>query len=198
MTSNEGGENSAGRSGFYALWLLQTKKQFHNFYKMSHFAAENLIWLNLSLYVFEGVLFKVQKLSPRTRPLNSSPVMESQILVCCWNLNPCPKQDHAFAYLLYKSFENPVVKGEIARNEKFLLFLQCFLPFHKPFQHMRQFQNCHLQSLPVWESLKLSFRKGLTKQWNFKYLQMTDTCDSNMIILLWKNGKYFQSKRKCW
>ena len=28
----------------------------------------------------------------------------------------------------YKSFENTVGKGEIARNEQFLLFPQCFLP----------------------------------------------------------------------
>ena len=28
----------------------------------------------------------------------------------------------------YKSFENNVVKGEIARNEQFLLFPQCFYP----------------------------------------------------------------------
>ena len=27
------------------------------------------------------------------------------------------------------SFENTVGKGEIARNEQFLLFLQCFYPF---------------------------------------------------------------------
>ena len=29
----------------------------------------------------------------------------------------------------YKSFENTVGKGVIARNEQFLLFPQCFLPF---------------------------------------------------------------------
>ena len=33
-----------------------------------------------------------------------------------------------FACLQYKSFENTVGKGEIARNEQFLLFPQCFLP----------------------------------------------------------------------
>ena len=30
--------------------------------------------------------------------------------------------------LQYKSFENTVGKGEIARNKQFLLFAQCFLP----------------------------------------------------------------------
>ena len=33
-----------------------------------------------------------------------------------------------FTCLQYKSFENTVGKGEIARNEQFLLFPQCFLP----------------------------------------------------------------------
>ena len=32
-----------------------------------------------------------------------------------------------FMYLHYKSFENTVGKGEIARNKQFLLFPQCFL-----------------------------------------------------------------------
>ena len=31
--------------------------------------------------------------------------------------------------LHHKSFENTVGKGEIAHNEQFLLFPQCFLPF---------------------------------------------------------------------
>ena len=33
-----------------------------------------------------------------------------------------------FTCLQYKSFENTVGKEEIARNEQFLLFPQCFLP----------------------------------------------------------------------
>ena len=33
-----------------------------------------------------------------------------------------------FYSLQYKSFENTVGKGEIARNEQFLLFPQCFSP----------------------------------------------------------------------
>ena len=38
-----------------------------------------------------------------------------------------------FTCLQYKSFENIVGKGEIARNEKFLLFPQCFLPVWRIF-----------------------------------------------------------------
>ena len=39
-----------------------------------------------------------------------------------------PKQALVFTCLQYKSLENTVKKGEIARNEQFLLFPQCFLP----------------------------------------------------------------------
>ena len=48
---------------------------------------------------------------------------------------PSPKQALVFTYLQYKSLENTVGKGEIARNEQFLLFpvfsthLENFLPF---------------------------------------------------------------------
>ena len=38
----------------------------------------------------------------------------------------------------YKSFENTVGKGEIARNEQFLLFPQCFLPVWRTFCHFHQ------------------------------------------------------------
>ena len=53
-----------------------------------------------------------------------------------------------------KSFENTAGKGEIALNEQFLLFPQCFLPFWKTFYHFHQTQNCCLQTLSVWKSLK--------------------------------------------
>ena len=40
--------------------------------------------------------------------------------------------------LRYKSFENVVGKGEIARNEQFLLFPQCFQLFWRTFRHVHQ------------------------------------------------------------
>ena len=45
-------------------------------------------------------------------------------------------------------------KGEIARNEQFLLFPQCFLPVCRPFFHFHQTLNCRLQTLWVRMSLK--------------------------------------------
>ena len=56
--------------------------------------------------------------------------------------------------LQYKSFENTVEKGEIARNKQFLLFPQCFLPFQGTCNYFHQIQNCRLQTLSVWKSLK--------------------------------------------
>ena len=68
---------------------------------------------------------------------------------------PFPKQALIFRCLQYKSFENTVGKGEIARNKQFLHFPWCFstcldncVPFSSKFKI-----NCCLQSLSVWKSL---------------------------------------------
>ena len=50
-----------------------------------------------------------------------------------------PKQALIFTCLQYKSVENTVGKGEIARNEQFLIFPQCFLPVLKPLCRFYQF-----------------------------------------------------------
>ena len=56
--------------------------------------------------------------------------------ICYFNqINPFPKQALVFTGLQYKSFENNVGIGEIARNEQFLLFLQSFQPFLRTFCH---------------------------------------------------------------
>ena len=56
--------------------------------------------------------------------------------------------------LQYKSFKNTVDKGEIARNEQFLLLPQCFLPVLRTFCHFCQIWNGRLQTLSVWKNLK--------------------------------------------
>ena len=43
-----------------------------------------------------------------------------------------------FYFPTVKSFENTVGKGEIARNQQFLLFPQCFLPDWRNFFHFHQ------------------------------------------------------------
>ena len=66
--------------------------------------------------------------------------------------SPFPKQVLVFSCLQYKSFENTVGKGEIAHNNQFLLFPQCFLFFWGICFH--QIQNCRLHTLSVWRSRK--------------------------------------------
>ena len=60
-----------------------------------------------------------------------------------------------------QSFENTVGKGEITRNEQFLLFSQCFLPVWRTFSHFYKKHQIVVCSLSVWRSLKLLFGKGL-------------------------------------
>ena len=59
-----------------------------------------------------------------------------------------------FLFFDFKPFENTVGKGEIARNEQFPLFPQCFLPVWITFLHFYQIWNHRLQTLSVWKSLK--------------------------------------------
>ena len=55
--------------------------------------------------------------------------------------------------LQYKSLENNVGKGEIARYEQFLLFPQCFLSLLKTFCHFQQNLNfCPLNGFSLEES----------------------------------------------
>ena len=67
---------------------------------------------------------------------------------------PFPKQALVFTCVQSKSFENTVEKGEIARNEQFLFFPQCFLPICRTFCHLNQVRNCRLQTISFWKSLK--------------------------------------------
>ena len=61
-----------------------------------------------------------------------------------------------------QAFESTVGKREIAHNEQFLLFPQCFLPIWITFCQFRQIQNCRLQTLSVRKSLKFVVCNGLT------------------------------------
>ena len=54
-------------------------------------------------------------------------------------------------------------KGEIARNEQFLLFPQCFLLVLRTFCHFHQIWNRRLQIPSVWEGLNFLFGKGVDK-----------------------------------
>ena len=92
-----------------------------------------------------------------------------QIWKILWLTNqPFPKQALVFMCLQYKSFENTVGKGEIAHNEQFLLFPQCFLPFWRTFNHFHQVLNCFLQTLSVWKSLMFIIWARVKSNPNYK------------------------------
>ena len=61
----------------------------------------------------------------------------------------------------YGSFENTAGKGETARNEQFLLFLQGFPPY------LRTLSNSKLLSANslVWKSLKFVVWEGVKALW---------------------------------
>ena len=49
-----------------------------------------------------------------------------------------PKHALVFTSLQYKSFKDTVGKGEIAHNQQFLLFQECFLPCYRTFCRFHQ------------------------------------------------------------
>ena len=87
------------------------------------------------------------------------------------------------------SFENTVGKGEIARNEQFLLFPRCFLPVLKTFCHFLQIWNCRLQTLSVWKSLKFVVRRlSLEIHVLFTYYRSVNRL-FRIWVELWCSGK---------
>ena len=64
-------------------------------------------------------------------------------------LNPFPNKPWFLRVCSRSRFENTVGKGEIARNEQFLLYPHCFLPVWRAFCYFHQVQNCRLQILSI-------------------------------------------------
>ena len=77
-----------------------------------------------------------------------------------------PNKPWGFLTCLYnKYFENAVGKCEIAHNEQFhIFFAQCFLPFQRTVCRFHWIQNCRLQTLSVWKSLKFAVWKRVKKE----------------------------------
>ena len=76
----------------------------------------------------------VRKVSTKVR-LSLVPGRTVEVHRAKRSTEPFPKQALVFTCLQSKSFENPVGKGEIARNEQFLLFPNRFLPPWRTFCH---------------------------------------------------------------
>ena len=90
--------------------------------------------------------------------------------------NPFPNKPW-FLRVCSISLLKTVGKGEIAHNEQFLLFSQCFLSVWRTFCHFDQFEIVVRKTLPesricVWERVNLY---GETRFWHILGLQvMTD------------------------
>ena len=75
---------------------------------------------------------------------NAFYVDQSESKLCCV-VNPFPNKPWFLTSLQYKSFENTVGKGKIARDKQFLLHPECFQPCYITICHF------HL----VWKGLKI-------------------------------------------
>ena len=83
------------------------------------------------------------------------------------------------------AFENIVGKGEIARNEQFLLFPQCFqLLSDNCIPICPYFLTSYLYLLLNWKSLKLAYQvKGYTEQSQFHAVDMVEILMLDMILV---------------
>ena len=111
---------------------------------------------------------------------------------------PFPKQALVFTCLQYKSFENTAEKGEIAGNEQFLLFPQCFLPFSKTFSCFHQISNGRLQTPSVWKSLKFAFWERVKDSSKLKELADDNfRFDENSTKSIQMGRKYCGKRKNC-
>ena len=121
---------------------------------------------------------------------------------CSSEVKPFPKQTNVFMCLLYKSFENTVGKGDIARNEQCLLFPQRFLPSWTTFSILLNLKLSFANSFSLEGSKICCLGKGkvgmtdiffyqncivnlLTaiKLVRCKYIMCNDTCVSPLPVL---------------
>ena len=68
--------------------------------------------------------------------------------------NPFPNKP-LFSCVCIISLRNAVGKGEIAHNEQFLLFPQCFLPICKPFNFFIELITAVCKLSKFWKILRL-------------------------------------------
>ena len=81
-------------------------------------------------------------------------IMVNQLVPKPQDFNPFPNKHWFLRVCSTSPLKTLWEKGEIARNEQFLLIPQCFLPFSRTFFHFHQIQNCCLQTLSVWTTAK--------------------------------------------
>ena len=120
-------------------------------------------------------------------------------------VNPFPNKP-LFLRVCSTSLENTVGKGEIARNEQFLLFPQCFLPVWRTFFHNHQIWNCRLLTLTIWKSLKFVVWERLKHlyimyivvQHVFTALTHYHKMPHFDALKIYSCGKHCEKRRNCW
>ena len=104
-------------------------------------------------------------------------------ILSVYNLRPFPKQALVFTCLLFKSLENAVDKGGIARNEQFLLFPHSvFYPFGELSAIFIKLEIIFCRLLQFGRILNMSFGKGF----NFNGTQLLIGLTESDIVLKFK------------
>ena len=84
-------------------------------------------------------------------------------------------------------------KGEIAHNKQFLLFPQCFLSFWRTFCNFHQIQNCCLQTLSDWKSLKFAIWEEFMLLHETLYQASNYTVMDSLTLSQTKNFRLFHT-----
>ena len=109
------------------------------------------------------------------------------------SFNPFPNRPWFLRVCSTGLLKNTVGKGEIARNEQFLLFPQCFLPFWRTLCHFHEVWNCRLQTLSIWKSLKFVIWERV-KQYSAQYSFQATGCFPTAYQ---NNGKGWERNESC-
>ena len=107
----------------------------------------------LFLIVFSTYFNKFSPVSSNLNLMSANSFTLDESKICCFErVNPFPHNDTFWCPWETSLLKTLWEKGEIARNEQFLLFPQCFLPILITI-YFCQIWNCRLQTLSVWKRL---------------------------------------------
>ena len=108
-------------------------------------------------------------------------------------VNPFPNKPWILRVCSTCPLKNTGGNWEIACNEQFLLFPQCFLRYCRTFCHFHQNWNCRVQTLLVWRSLKFVVWERVNEPCSIKseHLQTVSTRSTWTICEGWSGLKLF-------
>ena len=88
-------------------------------------------------------------------------------------------------------------KGEIAQNEQFLLFPQCFLPVFENFVPFPSNSKCRLQKISVWKSLKFVVWERAKLRYKFPVDSKTQNNCCKHVFESYVKGKITPNLKVC-